>query len=267
MQYNVNLNAVSALLSVLKCYGHSDLPKDCRALLKTPRSSTIVQISNGDDYHFGLEQAVLKIIDERLDKGLDISAVNLLVNIDGLSLSRSTNSSLWPILCSSPGINRVYIVGAFFGKCKTENANEFLQLFVDELTSLIQNGIHLDKEEKSAVRLYALICDAPAKEFVLRVKGHSGYNSCTKCKIEGEFIDNCVCFSSTNNNRQRTDQEYLNHTDEDYHRGDIVLCNIPYFRTGYQCTSGLHAFVVFRCHKKINCHVDKRTFRCQTTYQ
>lgn len=101
------------------------------------------------------------------------------------------------------------------------------------------------------MRLYALICDAPAKEFVLRVKGHSGYNSCTKCKIEGEFIDNCVCFSSTNNNRQRTDQEYLNHTDEDYHRGDTVLCNIPYFRTGYQCTSGLHAFVVFRCHKKI----------------
>lgn len=230
VRYNINQNAVSALLSVLKCYGHPELPKDCRALLRTPRSSTVVQVSNGNYCHFGLQQAVLKITDERRLKGLDVSSVNLLVNIDGLPLSRSANSSLWPILCSDAGINKVYIVGAFFGKCKPGNANEFLQMFADELTRLIKNGIHLDSGEKCTVRLYALICDAPAKAFVLRVKSHSGYNSCTKCTIEGEFIDNCVCFSTkSNSSRPRTDQEFLNYTDEDYHLGNTILSNIPYF--------------------------------------
>lgn len=42
--------------------------------------------------------------------------IHLLLNIDSLPLSKSSNASLWPILISNTIQNDVYIVGAYFGK-------------------------------------------------------------------------------------------------------------------------------------------------------
>lgn len=53
-----------------------------------------------------------------------------------------------------------------------------------------------------------LICDAPAKSFVLAVKSHTGFFSCTKCTIRGEWH---VCFPEVNKNIPlRTDSEMAN---------------------------------------------------------
>lgn len=43
-------------------------------------------------------------------------------------------------------------------------------------------------------RLESLICDTPAKSFILGVKGHCDYSSCTKCQTEGEYVGNRICF-------------------------------------------------------------------------
>jgi len=39
------------------------------------------------------------------------------------------------------------------------------------------------------IRLHALVCDDPAKVFVLKVKNHTGYDSCIKCLIHGDRIN------------------------------------------------------------------------------
>lgn len=49
---------------------------------------------------------------------------------------------------------------------------------------LHKNGITIDGK-KFQVKIGHFVCDAPAKSYILNVKGHCGYNSCTKCYIVG----------------------------------------------------------------------------------
>jgi len=79
-----------------------------------------------------------------------------------------------------------------------------------------------------------LCCDAPAKSFVLKVKGHSGFSSCTRCKIEGEYMNNRVCFPYTLiKSTTRSHQDYVNLADEDYHVGNEIsnLLELPNFNS------------------------------------
>jgi len=67
--------------------------------------------------------------------------------------------------------------------------------------------------------------DAVAKASVLFIKGHSGYSSCSKCTLEGEYI-NSVCFTEIEFNK-RTDSDFMNQTDPDHHTGHTILEKIP----------------------------------------
>jgi len=67
--------------------------------------------------------------------------------------------------------------------------------------------------------------DAVAKASILFIKGHSGYSSCSKCTLEGEYI-NSVCFTETVFNK-RTDRDFMNQTDPDHHTDHAILEKIP----------------------------------------
>ncbi|CAG7716963.1 unnamed protein product [Allacma fusca] len=60
-------NAVSELLQHLKTYKEfSSLPRDARTILKTPRSTDVKIISPGKYVHFGIENNLIRILDEGL---------------------------------------------------------------------------------------------------------------------------------------------------------------------------------------------------------
>ena len=82
---------------------------------------------------------------------------------------------------------KVYPIGAFFGNKKPTNANEFLKSFVKEAIEFSKNGL-IDNNVKVRVMFEGLICDAPAKSFALFLKGHTGFDSCSKCLIQGQYI-------------------------------------------------------------------------------
>lgn len=165
IQYKIPQHAVSALLNtVLNGHVNVNLPKDCRTLLKTPRNTgTVIEMGHGNYCHFGLTHALDKIFRDRQERHLDLTSIKLLVNVDGLPLFKSSNSSLWPILCSDILIEKVYMIGVFFGKHKPKDSNEFLQKFVSELLPFVENGYVSNTGKVVAVRLFGLICDAPAK--------------------------------------------------------------------------------------------------------
>nr|CAI5853014.1 unnamed protein product [Callosobruchus analis] len=128
VSHSIPQNAVTDLLGILRHHTSYVLPKDCRTLLKTPRAIEILQLGNGSYCHIGLKE--------------------LLVNIDGLPISKSSSAALWPILCSDDTFTkRVYIIGAFFGKQKPVKANEYLQSFVEEVKDLINTGIEINHTE------------------------------------------------------------------------------------------------------------------------
>lgn len=73
----------------------------------------------------------------------------------------------------------------------TEKLNQttltlFLFRFVEEMKILKNEGLHLhDKIVK--IRISKILCDAPAKSFVLCIKNFNSYESCTEGYAEGLY--------------------------------------------------------------------------------
>lgn len=151
--------------------------------------------------------------------------INLGINIDGLPLSKSSTSSLWPILGCVLPYKEIFIICAYYRYKKPANCNEFLQDFVVEMIELINNGIFLC-EKLYNIKIKQILCDAPTKSFILNIKGHSGYFSCTKCIIEGEYRNGRICFADIYA-AKRTNNDFLNETDENFHLGYTNLKHIP----------------------------------------
>lgn len=81
--------------------------------------------------------------------------------------------------------------------------------------------------------LDVLCCDAPAKSFILKTKGHA--SSCSRCEHEEEHLLNRICFPYTtpdNRPSKRTHQSYISQFGEEYHTGNTsILTTVPYFNT------------------------------------
>lgn len=76
------------------------------------------------------------------------------------------------------------------------------------------------------VVLSGLVNDAPAKSFVLKTKGHTGYYSCSRCIQRGKQSDNRVYFPLVNS-PLRTHQSFLHQHNKDYHIGTSCLTELP----------------------------------------
>ena len=168
------------------------LPLDSRTLSKTAECGQVYPISGGDYCHFGLEACLEKIvIERRINNNKNIN-IDLLINIDGAPMGQSSAKNLWPILCSEKLSKKVHMIGIFCGSAKPDDANEFLKFFVDELKNFVINGILLYNIRYN-VSVDGIICDAPAKAYILGIKNHTGYLCCSKCDIHGVWIKT-VCF-------------------------------------------------------------------------
>ncbi|KYN10216.1 hypothetical protein ALC57_17656 [Trachymyrmex cornetzi] len=79
------------------------------------------------------------------------------------------------------------------------------------------------------IKLHALVCDAPAKSFILGVKNHNGYYSCTKC-TEGKYVNGRVYFPIKDTNPfLQTDEDFFNNKYEDYQIVETIFIKIPKF--------------------------------------
>ena len=105
----------------------------------------------------------------------------LTFNIDGLPLYKSSNDQVWPILCYVEK-EKVFTVSLFVGKSKPYPLEDFLDLFIQELTSLNENGIELNGQHRNIVTR-AFICDSPARSFLKCVQNHTGYNACERLAV------------------------------------------------------------------------------------
>ncbi|XP_029176975.1 uncharacterized protein LOC114945068 [Nylanderia fulva] len=95
---------------------------------------------------------------------------------------------------------------------------------------MCEDGIYFNGRNVQC-RIEALVCDTPAKAFVLCVKGHAGYSSCTKCTTEGDYIKGRLCFPETNA-PLRSDSDFIQKIDDSYHKPNITcsLLEVPHFK-------------------------------------
>lgn len=232
VDHNITLTALSSLLKVLKvhdCFKY--FPVDARTVLKTKNNSqhnthTIVPVQPGFYYHFGIANGLksdynlMSILGEK---------IKLIIGIDGLPLTKSSSSMFWPILgyARYSGKPRVFLIGLYWGREKPHSSNLYLKNLVDELKYLSVNGMVSDFGKKY-VTVDTICCDAPAKSFILYTKGHTGYYSCSRCTVEGERVNNTMCFLGSNFPK-RTHMDFLNRIDDEHHIGETVsiLTEIP----------------------------------------
>ena len=121
LKHNVIHTAISDLLSWFKTSPDtSNLPKDARTLLRTPRQLNI--------YYFGLFEGLLKCYDKH--KSTNINTFCLDFNVDGIPIHKSTLESFWPILCRVTNFPRdqPFPVAIFCGPSKPPLNAFFLTL-------------------------------------------------------------------------------------------------------------------------------------------
>lgn len=152
--------------------------------MKTPRitSKLISTIGKGNYSHFGIVFGVKCRIKETFCTPPETIKIN--IHIDGLPLTNSSKSDFWSILGSicvnSLDYTGPFVIGIHHGKSKPENSNDFLKSFVDEMKALEQDGININ-EQVTSICINAILCDTPARSYVCKIKGHNGYEGCSKC--------------------------------------------------------------------------------------
>lgn len=225
LKHNITHSAITDLLLILKPK-FPTLPINARTLLNTPRELTIHQVEPGKYYHFGFKYCLVKLLRfsecELLNRKLEV-----FINIDGLPLSKSSGSQLYPILCKLSTNNIVGVIGLYHGYEKPKEANDFLKMFIEESVEILTNGfIHNDTLYQVEIR--GFVCDVPAKSFIKYTVGHSGYMSCSKCQVEGNF-DRKICFPQIDNLIPRTDAEFRSKIQGEHHKGTSIIELLPNF--------------------------------------
>jgi len=156
--------------------------------------------------------------------------IQLSVNIDGLPLTSSSKSSFFPILVSFINLpkllNTVIPVGIYHGKFKKPSSSyEFLNPFITEMNTILNNGLSINSKIFK-FEVSQIVCDAPAKSFVLNVKNFNAYHGCNSCVVEGTFLNNRMAFLDINA-PLRTNETFRNKCDEFYHKDSSPLEELP----------------------------------------
>ena len=193
----LKLDAIDELLSILRHHDVPHLPKTGRSLLKTPRAVQLRAVRGGMYYHFGIADSCRYALGVSSLPVPPVGTVfRLVIHVDGVNVTKSTNSEFYPILGkvlytkgAVEHTSVVFIIGLFHGNSgKPGCANDFMQEFVDDYNTVRRYGFCLNGSDVVyKIELKAVVCDAPARAFVKCMKGHGGYYGCDFCETAGEW--------------------------------------------------------------------------------
>lgn len=129
LKNNITLQAMDQLLKILKLY-HSDLPNNARSLLHTPRQINTKIVNPGRYYHFGLDKCIHRLL-KSYNSVNSLHTIEVFINIDGLPLSKSSSSQVYPILCCLVQCRKhVSVVGVYHGYEKPQDPKFFYMIWL-----------------------------------------------------------------------------------------------------------------------------------------
>lgn len=254
--------ALNELLGILRQHGH-DLPKDARTLLETPRNVPVSSKCGGQYLYFGIEPGVIRNLSKYSKITDQTSSIDLLINIDGLPLFKSSSQQFWPILGQFNNLD-VFAIALFYGSSKPSSVDEYLDDFLKELEKLQSDGIFY-KERKLDVRLKCFCCDAPARCFLKCIVGHTGYFACERCIIKGTW-NGRVVFNSISNFAPRTDEEFNNCQYNDHQKASTPLISYGVLCVQQFCLDYMH-LVCLGVTKRILLYLRKGPRMCKLSVQ
>nr|XP_047129318.1 uncharacterized protein LOC124809315 [Hydra vulgaris] len=216
IENNIPYATMDKLLCILKPY-HTQLPKCSKTLLNS-KPVTIRIVTNGEFLYIGVEPFLQTL------SVSNPSIICLQFNIDGVPIYHNSEISFWPILVKKVNDSLSPKVVAIFSGRKKPNLQEFFSHFITEINHLKSNGVTINSHLCN-IHITNIVCDAPARAFIKCIKYHSGYSSCDKCTVEGEWL-NKVVFLETDA-PLRTLESFVSREDDSHHIGVTPLLGIP----------------------------------------
>ena len=239
-------NSVCRLLSILST--KFTVPKTVTSLLKYEKLSP-ENMGNGEYIHFEHWLVCLqKFLESHIFSGCTI---DLCVNIDGLCLFNNLSSSkyhCYPILIKVLQLpSKIFCVGIYcsnnFDSKEMPESSIFLDKFFSDVQQFnMSKAVINEKEVNLNIKMF--VCDAPVRASLKNVILHSGYHSCERCDIEGEYHGNTVVFLCSNC-CNRSDESFLNRADE-YHHKSSELSILE--RNGINMVTGFVLDVMHLCY-------------------
>lgn len=223
--HNLSCEATKELLELLRANGHPELPRTRATLLHTP--TVPIQLRDcfpGVYYHYGLQTGLLR---QNYNVLATAPVIKLDINIDGVSLGKSSKIKLWPIhaaFVDHPNISP-FIVGCYFGYADPGSINDFLSEFVGELEGILQNGCYVTPRRiHKPLEIRAYVLDGPARAFVRGVKGHASLYGCDKCHQKCITIDRKMTYR-TESGPPRTDESFRDRLQVEQHQPEFVAAH------------------------------------------
>lgn len=234
IECNVSVRALRSLLSILRNRLGIDgerMPKDPRTLMGTAVNVEIDELEEGAQYwHQGVETCLRNVF-ANLSEDLAI-VVN--INIDGLPLFSSATKCFWPILMNITGRPDIVamVIGIFYGEKKPENICIYLRKFVNELKSILANGLIINGYHLT-IKMRCFICDTPARAFIKGTKNFNAMHGCQRCTVIGKHsnISRTVVFKSSEPAPLRTDAVFRIKGYPEHQKVLTPLVELPGFDT------------------------------------
>lgn len=205
IEYDVDHSQLDRLLQLLRKHNFTGMPLSAKTLLKTPKKNstsiiTSTMISSegyeGQYVHIGLEANLLKRMGNINCMNFKGGIIELIINIDGVPIDKSTSSQYWPILGAiSDSTIRPFLIGIYYGDSKPKCVASYLDHFVKEANKLYEYGFEYNGECYK-VHIKKICGDAPARAFIKCIKSHSGYFSCERCVQKGNFTNGKITYPS-----------------------------------------------------------------------
>lgn len=218
VKFFVSHSALTALLEILRKFGHTKLPKLAQTLLRTPRVAVKPRICLPGEFFYRGIQYNLYRYNQAFFSETDVITMDFF--IDGLSLSQSSKVKMWPIMGSfvdQPNI-RPIVVACYGGKGDPADIDDYMKEFVAELKKLLRDGLEVTKNKVNKKFVFrCFIADAPARSFATGTVGHMSYVGCPKC-------DQVSCSQGHKLYYQffvgelRTDESFRQRVDEMHHK-------------------------------------------------
>jgi len=101
--------------------------------------------SIGEFTYIGIEQGLQHCVNMMLHQNREL---DLLFNIDGMKPYKSSNKTLWAILCKiyfEPDIYKPFTVALYSGTHKPKRLEEYLYKFICKINKLLSNGLTIEQ--------------------------------------------------------------------------------------------------------------------------
>lgn len=230
MEPPISHTRLEELLKILRRARYPELPKCAKTFLGTDNSSFIIEKldenDSGEFVYFGIEENLKKCVNPEVH---EINSLQLLINIDGLPLYKSSDIQFWPVFAkiyNQSDVYKPFPVAIYCGKHKPSNVESYLRKFRVEINHLLEVGVQIDGI-LFTVSIKAFICDRPARAFIKCIKGHGGYWACERCEVKGQRVEGRTIYPvDPTQCILRTDHSFRNQTNQQHHTGVSPLINI-----------------------------------------